>query len=88
MLFGIFLVIFYYLLCCSAGLGKKCVTTLQPYTGNSENSEMSKELVVDQAVNTLRRGMPFVQNGMQYTLDTIDSLLECGTVKFCFINFQ
>lgn len=38
---------------------------------------MSKELVVDQAVNTLRRGLPFVQNGMQYTLDTVDSLLEC-----------
>lgn len=38
---------------------------------------MSKELVVDQAVDTLRRGLPFVQNGMQYTLDTVDSLLEC-----------
>lgn len=38
---------------------------------------MSKDLVVDQAVNTLRRGLPFVQNGMQYTLDTVDSLLEC-----------
>jgi len=44
------------------------------------NSEaMSKEPVVDQAVNTLRRGLPIVQNGMQYTLDTAVSLLECGT---------
>lgn len=38
---------------------------------------MSKELVVDQAVNTLHRGLPFVQNGMQHTLDTAVSLLEC-----------
>ena len=41
---------------------------------------MQKEPVVDQAVNTLRRGLPFVQNGMQYTLDTVVSLMECGTV--------
>jgi len=39
--------------------------------------KMSKELV-DQAVNTLRRGLPFIANGIQYTLDTVDSLLECG----------
>jgi len=43
---------------------------------------MSKELVVDQAVKTLCRGLPFVQSGMQYTLDTADSLLDCGTLRF------
>jgi len=52
---------------------KKYVTV---FTGTDT---MQKEPVVDQAVNTLRRGLPFVQNGMQYTLDTVVSLMECGT---------
>jgi len=38
---------------------------------------MQKEPVVDKAVHTLRRGLPFVQYGMQYTLDTVVSLMEC-----------
>jgi len=46
---------------------------------------MSKEPVVDQAVNTLRRGMPFVQNGIQFTLDTAVSSLEHGTICYCFV---
>jgi len=43
---------------------------------------MQRESVVNQSINTLRRGLPFVQNGMQYTLDTVNSLMECGMVLF------
>jgi len=53
-----------------------------PITVLTSTEAMQKEPVVDQAVNTLRRGLPFVENGMQYTLDTVVSLMECGTVLF------